>query len=196
MFGDPKINPNNWTLMELRELVEFPPQNGLYKPTSEYVNDNSGVPILRIDAFYDGKVTGFLQLKRLKCADTEIERYLLKDQDIVINRVNSIEYLGKCALIEGLQENTVFESNMMRFHLKENIMNACFATRLLCSKYVYEQIVSCAKKAVNQASINQKDVLSFKLYVPPIELQNKFADFAKQIDKLKFVNNWNHRYLL
>lgn len=51
------------------------------------------------------------------------------------------------------------------------------------------------KKAVNQASINQKDVLSFKLYVPPLELQNQFADFVKQVDKLKFeiknnLRNW------
>ncbi|RXI58099.1 restriction endonuclease subunit S [Clostridium tetani] len=34
--------------------------------------------------------------------------------------------------------------------------------------------------------MNQKDVLSFRLYVPPLELQNQFADFVKQIDKLKF----------
>lgn len=193
MFGDPKVNPHNWKVEQLSELVEVPPQNGLYKPASEYVNDNNGVPILRIDAFYDGKVTDFSQLKRLKCTDSEIGKYLLKDQDIVINRVNSIEYLGKCALIEEMQEGTVFESNMMRFHLKENIINARFATRLLCSKYVYEQIASCAKKAVNQASINQKDVLSFKLYVPPIELQNQFANFVRQVDKLKFEvqNNIN-----
>ncbi|RXI58067.1 hypothetical protein [Clostridium tetani] len=88
-------------------------------------------------------------MKRLKCTESEVEKYSLKEKDIVINRVNSIEYLGKCALIEGIQENTVFESNMIRFHLKENIMNACFATRLLCSKYIYEQIVIRAKKAVN-----------------------------------------------
>jgi type I restriction enzyme S subunit len=186
MFGDPKVNPYNWNVEQLSELVEVPPQNGLYKPASEYVSDNSGVLILRIDAFYDGKVTDFSQLKRLKCTDSEIEKYLLNEQDIVINRVNSIEYLGKCALIEGMQENTVFESNIMRFHLKEKLMNACFATRLLCSQYVYEQIVTCAKKAVNQASINQKDVLSFKLYVPPLDLQKEFAGFVNQVDKLKF----------
>lgn len=147
MFGDPKVNPYNWKVRQLSELVEVSPQNGLYKPASEYVNDNSGVPILRIDAFYDGKVIDFLKLKRLKCTNGEVEKYSLKEQDIVINRVNSIEYLGKCALIEGMQENIVFESNMMRFHLKESLINACFATRLLCSKYVYEQIVSCAKKS-------------------------------------------------
>ena len=46
-------------------------------------------------------------------------------------------------------------------------------------------IVNHAKKAVNQASINQKDVLDFNIYQPPLELQNQFADFVVSVDKSK-----------
>ena len=169
----------------MQQLVTVEPQNGLYKPQSDYVQDKSGVPILRIDAFYNGKVTSFENLKRLVCSDTEKERYLLKENDIVINRVNSIEYLGKCAHISGMLEDTVFESNMMRFHLDEEQTDAVFITHLLCSKYIYNQILRTAKKAVNQASINQKDVLGFEIYVPPLELQQQFAVFVAQVDKSK-----------
>lgn len=42
-----------------------------------------------------------------------------------------------------------------------------------------------AKKAVNQASINQQDVLSFRMFVPPLELQEQFAAFVEQTDKSK-----------
>ena len=93
LFGDPVSNPMGWIRKTLQQLVTVEPQNGLYKPQSDYVQDKSGVPILRIDAFYNGKVTSFENLKRLVCSDTEKERYLLKENDIVINRVNSIEYL-------------------------------------------------------------------------------------------------------
>ena len=70
----------------------------------------------------DGKI--FAALKRLECSESEVQRYLLQEDDIVINRVNSIEYLGKCAHIKGLLEETVFESNMMRLHLDDIVINA------------------------------------------------------------------------
>ena len=178
-------NPMGWPRKTLQQLVTVEPQNGLYKPQSDYVQDNSGVPILRIDAFYDGKVTSFENLKRLICSEDEKKRYLLRENDIVINRVNSLEYLGKCAHITGMLEDTVFESNMMRFHLDEEQTDAVFITHLLCSKYIYNQILRTAKKAVNQASINQKDVLGFEVYVPPLDMQQQFATFAAQVDKSK-----------
>ena len=82
-------------------------------------------------------------------------------------------------------EPTVFESNMMRFHVKESEIDPCFLTRLLCSTFVYNQILNRAKKAVNQASINQGDVQSFRIIVPPINLQTQFSAFVAQIDKSK-----------
>ena len=185
MFGDPYINPLKWKKLKIKDAVTIEPQNGLYKPQSDYVTDGSGIPILRIDGFYDGMVTDFASLKRLKCSETEQQRYLLLEDDIVINRVNSIEYLGKCAHIKDLLEDTVYESNMMRMHFDPEYYNPVYICKLLCSQFIYDQIVNHAKKSVNQASINQKDVLDFNIYQPPLDLQNEFANFVQQIAKSK-----------
>lgn len=185
MFGDPELNSKKWPIKTLGDVLSVEPQNGLYKPQSDYVQDGTGIPILRIDAFYDGKVTDLSGLKRLNCTDTERSRYLLVENDIVINRVNSLEYLGKCAWITGLIEPTVFESNMMRFHVDESRINPCYITRLLCSPFIYKQILNRAKKAVNQASINQRDVQNLKILIPPVELQKQYAAFVAQVDKSK-----------
>ena len=187
MFGDLVENPKQFPCMLLGSIMTVMPQNGLYKPQSAYVQDKFGTPILRIDGFYNGKVTDFNNLKRLCCTDFEKERYLLVENDIVINRVNSIEYLGKCARISGLQEDTVFESNMMRFHLDDSKVNSTYITTVLCSQYIYRQILTRAKKAVNQASINQGDVQSLNVVVPPLSLQNQFADFVAEVDKSKLL---------
>ena len=186
VFGDPYTNPLKWEKLKIKDAVTVEPQNGLYKPQSDYVTDRSGIPILRIDGFYDGIVTDFASLKRLKCSETEKQKYLLLEDDIIINRVNSIEYLGKCAHIKGLLEDTVYESNMMRMHFDPETYNSVYICKLLCSQFIYDQIVNHAKKAVNQASINQKDVLDFNIYQPPIDLQNQFADFIQQVDKSRF----------
>lgn len=187
MFGDLVENPKQFPCVLLGSIMTVMPQNGLYKPQSAYVQDKFGTPILRIDGFYNGKVTNFNNLKRLCCTDFEKERYLLVENDIVINRVNSIEYLGKCARISGLQEDTVFESNMMRFHLDDSKVNSTYITTVLCSQYIYRQILTRAKKAVNQASINQGDVQSLNVVVPPLPLQNQFADFVAEVDKSKLL---------
>jgi type I restriction enzyme S subunit len=112
MFGDPATNSRGWPISKLGELISVGPQNGLYRPASDY---GSGTPILRIDAFYDGVVTGLATLKRVRISSEEIALYGLRPGEIVVNRVNSREYLGKSALIPDLPEPTVFESNMMRF---------------------------------------------------------------------------------
>ncbi len=185
MFGDSVANTKNFPSTTLETVMTVFPQNGLYKPQTDYVQDDTGIPILRIDAFYNGKVTNWNTLKRLICSETEIDRYLLRENDIVINRVNSIEYLGKCAHIVGLKEKTVFESNMMRFHMDEKKVNAVYVTEVLCTEDIYRQILRRAKKSVNQASINQEDVKSLEILVPPLFLQNQFANFVERVDQQK-----------
>lgn len=172
MFGEPKTNPHRFPVINLGEMIVEGPQNGLYKPASDY---GSGTPILRIDGFYSGRITDLSALKRVRLSNGEAESYELKEGDIVINRVNSLEYLGKSAVVPNLLEPTVFESNMMRFRLDEKHVLPSFLIQLLQTPYIYSQILRGAKNAVNQSSINQQDVKGFRICVPPIELQREFA---------------------
>lgn len=172
MFGDPVANPKRWPSASLGALVASGPQNGLYKPAEAY---GEGTPILRIDAFYDGEVTDFTKLKRLQLAPAEVDLYRLHENDIVVNRVNSMEFLGKSALIAGQQEDTVFESNMMRFSVDRDHVEPRYLIAFLQSSFIKGQILQRSKNAVNQSSINQDDVQSFLIRVPPIAIQREFA---------------------
>jgi type I restriction enzyme, S subunit len=183
MFGDPVTNPKGWPRLTLNELMEDDgPQNGLYKPSTDY---GTGTPILRIDAFYDGVVTKLNSLKRVRVSDDEVTLFGLRTDDIVINRVNSIEYLGKSALIPILSEPTVFESNMMRFSVRRAHIEPGYAVQFLQTKFIKNQILSGSKNAVNQSSINQQDVKSFRINIPPLPLQQTFATRIAAIEALK-----------
>jgi type I restriction enzyme S subunit len=185
MFGDPASNLKEWSCLPLSQLMdENGPQNGLYKPSTDY---GSGTPILRIDAFYDGKVTKFDSLKRVRLSDVELKLYGLRADDVVINRVNSIEYLGKSALIPKLLELTVFESNMMRFSVSRNIVEPAYVVQFLQTKFIKNQILSCSKNAVNQSSINQQDVKGFKINVPPLHLQQEFISRINAVEALRLT---------
>lgn len=100
-----------WDKEAFGNIILDGPQNGLYKPKSAYGN---GTKILRIDCFYDGFLEPWEKLKRLELSEQEKEAYQLQIDDIVVNRVNSMPFLGKSALIRELPEECVFESNMMR----------------------------------------------------------------------------------
>jgi type I restriction enzyme, S subunit len=180
MFGDLGSNPRNWNTLSMGGLINVGPTNGIYKPASEY---GEGCKILRIDGFYDGKLGDPQTFKRVRLSDKEIKKYRLSDGSIVINRVNSREYLGKCALIKGLVESTVFESNMMNFSVDEKLAVPRFIVDQLCSRFVKNQILTYCKDAVNQSSINQQDVKSIQVRLPPVRLQRKYEEIAKHCFK-------------
>lgn len=185
MFGDPATNPRQWPCANLGNLVADGFQNGLYKHASEY---GSGTPILRIDAFYDGMVTGLETLKRVRVSKAEGELFGLCDGDVIINRVNSMEYLGKSAIVPVLSEPVVFESNMMRFRVDSKLVLPAYVVAFLQTDFVKRQIRMAAKRAVNQASINQKDVAAFQVNVPPLANQQKFVKLIHLMERLKSVH--------
>ena len=182
MFGDPVTNPKGWETITLGSCIINGPTNGLYKPSSDY---GTGVKILRVDGFYNGKVHHQKVTKRVRVTNKEIEKFSLQNNSIVINRVNSREYLGKCALIENLKEPMLFESNMMNFSVNSDAFNAVFLVSQLSSGYMKNQILKNCKDAVNQSSINQSDIKSFEIRHPPIELQRVFAARVQQVEALK-----------
>lgn len=177
MFG----NGRRFELAEFVEILSEDPKNGLYLPAEQY---GSGIPIIRIDAFYDGILGNPNLFKRVRTTPKQAEEFEAKNGDILINRVNSMEYLGKCAFVEGLTEPTLFESNMMRIRINRSLAHPIYVTKFLTTQRAYFQILQRAKKAVNQASINQEDVKSFQIPIPPLTKQERFVTIVRRCNLL------------
>ncbi|MBU3694072.1 MAG: hypothetical protein FGM40_04500 [Rhodocyclaceae bacterium] len=182
MFGDPATNPSSWPTSRLGEVLRNGPTNGLYKPQSAY---GSGTPILRIDGFYDGQVEDLARLKRIRIdCEAELDHFALTTGDIVINRVNSPEYLGKSAIIPRLGEPTVYESNMMRFAVDTRKLLPEFAIALLQQPSSRRHFLARAKHAINQSSINQQDVKSLPVILPPLVMQSRFEQRCRAVQSV------------
>ncbi|MDU7449031.1 MULTISPECIES: restriction endonuclease subunit S [Enterobacter] len=164
-------------IVSLGDIIIDGPQNGIYKPSSLY---GSGHKIVRIDSFYDGVLCDWNTFKRVQLENSDVQKWSLRNNDILINRVNSIEYLGKCGLVENLPEVTVFESNIMRITLNPEKAVAKFVTIFLSSIIGLSRLRENAKLAVNQASINQKDVKSCKIELPNISEQTEIVRRVEQ----------------
>ncbi len=148
--------PQSWQWERLGNLIDGTPQNGIYKPASDY---GKGTYIVRIDDFYDGRLIKKSNFKRLSLDDEDLKKYQVEPNDVLVNRVNSIEYLGKCcSMPDDINESIVFESNIMKFKVLRRFLNENYLTKFISSHVGKGLICSNAKHAVNQASINQTDV--------------------------------------
>lgn len=142
----------------LGEVIEKDIQNGLYRHSSEYGPD--GTPIVRITDFpNEGDVIKAVP-NSVRITTPEVEQYRLRPGNILVNRVNSLSHIGKCALVKDTPLPTVFESNMMRLSVKSAVALPEFVWLWLRGPMAREHMRKCAKQAVGQASINQADVRS------------------------------------
>lgn len=151
----------------LGDLIEVGPQNGLYLPKDMY---GDGVPILRIDDYQTAWIRPVEELRRVKASQEQISTWALREGDLVVNRVNSMTHLGKCVRIPNSLAGSVFESNMMRMRLSP-AASPKYVEHYLASRLGKKRLTGNAKWAVNQASINQKDVRSTPISVPDLATQ-------------------------
>lgn len=180
----------SWEKIPFEKIIESGPQNGLYKPQSAY---GSGIKIIRIDSFYNGDIEPWSTIKQLQLVEAEINTYKLEIGDILVNRVNSMPYLGKSALIRELPEICVFESNIMRLTLDTKKALPEYIICYLNSSIGLEELKKNAKQAVNQASINQQDVKSAMISLPTVPEQLEIVRildsiFGKERQAKEFVS--------
>ena len=163
--------PEGWVWATVEQLILGTPQNGLYKPKTDY---GDGIPILRIDDFQDYYLKDRESLLCLKATPEEVATYGLRQGQLVINRVNSPSHLGKCLVVPGNLLPAVFESNMMRM-TTGNLVETLLVAYYLRSPIGRGLLISNAKWAVNQASINQTDVCNVPVPLPPLAEQRRIV---------------------
>lgn len=163
--------PEGWAWTTLGQLLLSGLQNGLYKHKSSY---GKGVPILRIEDYQDDRLNSRDELSLLDVTAEEQRTYGLMPNDLVINRVNSPSHLGKCIGVPEALLPAVFESNMMRATINPGTTIDWIVTYLR-SRDGRSRLTEHAKWAVNQASINQTDVTTTKVPLPPSAEQDRIV---------------------
>jgi type I restriction enzyme S subunit len=160
--------PVTWSCEPVGTLLVEGPTNGVYRPESDYAPH--GIQIVRIDDFEDGRIKSVETLRRVVVEPAVQSRYALSQDDVLINRVNSLSHIGKATIVPEVREPTIFESNMMRLRCSPRLLPA-FLNCVLCSEIARRYWLARAKPAVNQASINQRDVCELAVPVPQTDEQ-------------------------
>ena len=131
--------------------------------------------------------TLIIELKMIDIPDSEIEKCIVHRGDVLFNRTNSIELVGKTCVFDK-DEDMVIAGYIIRVRLK-SIMLPIVLSYFMNTDALKKKLRNMAKGAVNQANINAQEFKSINIYLPPIELQTQFADFVKQVDKSRFITS-------
>ena len=174
MFGDVFLNTKNFEMKQIKDIVTV--VKGItYKPNQ--VNEE-GTIVLRSSNIKGNK----FDLNDIVRVNKKIdEKFLVEVNDILMcNRNGSERLVGKVAKIPEYNEPMTFGTFMTI--IRSPYYNYLFT--FFQTEAFRRQIKMQTSVAINQISIPLLE--SVKVPLPPIELQNKFVDFVKQVDKLKF----------
>ncbi|MBV5273784.1 MAG: restriction endonuclease subunit S [Lamprocystis purpurea] len=173
--------PIDWTTAELRSIWKSS-TNGIYVPENQY---GSGIPIIRIDTFSDG-FFDTREFKRIRVDKADVTAFSLEAGDLLVNRVNSIPFLGKVVYVDRMDEFCVFESNMMRLRFGTAEI-AQYLSLYLSVPSVKKRIWAMGRPAVAQLSINQRDIGKFLIALPGPEERREILDvmFAARTAEIK-----------
>lgn len=179
MFGDPVENPKGWEIGCIGDLLESASYG-----TSKKANEGGGeYPILRMNNITYSGGWNFSSLKYIDLDDKEKKKYLVKKGDILFNRTNSKELVGKTAVYRRL-EPMAFAGYLVKGISSPNA-NPEYIGAFMNLPQTKMLLQNMCKSIIGMANINAKEFQSIPIPKPPIEPQNKFAGIVEAIEAQK-----------
>jgi type I restriction enzyme, S subunit len=180
---------NDWQIQKLGDLCTKITNGSSAKQYEEKV----GLPISRIETIWNSTID-WNRVKYVKENDEAfVDKYALKDNDILFSHINSDNHLGKTAIFKNVNGKLIHGINLLLIRPDLTKINADFFNYQLNYLKYRGAFSSIAQKAVNQSSINQAKLKQFDIVVPPINQQQQivskieelFSELDKGVEQLK-----------
>ena len=146
-----------------------------------------GHPILRMGNIQNG-LLDVKDLKYLHIAEKDRYKWILRLGDILVNRTNSAELVGKCAVFD-LEGEWGFASYLIRLRLDTERANPYLVARYINSSLGREYMFRERKQMTGQANVNAKKLKALPIKLPPLRQQEKVIEYLdglqSKVDELK-----------
>ncbi|HBR1540065.1 TPA: restriction endonuclease subunit S [Klebsiella pneumoniae] len=169
-----------WKSGILNDFIQKPSYGSSSKSQSE-----GEIPVLRMGNLQRGEIdwTDLVYTSDPK----EIEKYTLASGDVLFNRTNSPELVGKTSIYRG-ERNAIYAGYLIRVKVKDSL-NSDFLNYHLNSPQAKEYCLSVKSDGVSQSNINAKKLSEYPISVPPYSEQlaiiNKLENFFYYIDNIE-----------
>ena len=163
--------PQGWEWCRLRDVI-YPPKYG----TSSKSLSNGDVPVLRMGNIQDGEVVYDKLVFSNNVEDNR--KYLLQDGDLLFNRTNSAELVGKTAIFKG-NRHVIYAGYLIL--LRPIKTNSEYLNYIFSSPYVRSYCKEVKTIGVQQCNINAEKVSQLLVPIAPFEEQIRIVDKIKEV---------------
>ncbi|MCK8521939.1 restriction endonuclease subunit S [Aquimarina sp. D1M17] len=161
------LSDNKWSIVKLGEVCQKVEYGSSSKSSPE-----GKLPVLRMGNIQDRKFVW----DNLKYSNNEQDnkKYLLKYNDVLFNRTNSPELVGKAAIYKG-EMPSIFAGYLIRIHRKEDLLDADYLNYYLNSQIAKNYGNSVVISSVNQANINGTKLKTYPIPLPSLKEQQEIV---------------------
>ena len=184
MFGDMYLNTMEWRELHLETMADI--VSGITKGRKIAGKQLTKVPYMAVSNVKDGYID-WTTVKTIEATDQEINQYRLLPDDVLMTEGGDPDKLGRGAIIRTPLENCIHQNHIFRVRLDESHILPDYFAEYLKHQRAKRYFLGCAKQTTGIASINMKQLKALPVLLPPLELQNEFSAFIRQIDKSKVV---------
>ncbi len=178
MFGDPATNPMGWPAGDLGDAI-LETQYG----TSKRANtEGRGVLVVRMNNISASGMVELSDVKYVDLNDSELEQQRLKPSDLLFNRTNSADLVGKTGLWTQSTVPAVAASYLIRVRIDPAKALPGYVWALMNSAFVKTVLANKARRAVGMANINATELRHVPALFPPLRVQQAFSERLRTID--------------
>lgn len=184
MFGDPGVNPRNWTEVRLSNILKGSPGNGIFAKNEDYGSD--GFEVIWLSDFIDKRSCDITSLKRIN-TQRKIEQYAVRYGDMLFCRSSlNRDGIGKCSFVPHINRTILFECHIIRISIDLDLINPIYLQMFSTCTFFRNQIFANAKTST-MTTISQQGLLNCSIHLPPLTLQENFARFLIDVESKNHV---------
>ena len=180
MFGDIVANDRHWNVMKLEQFS----YSRLGKMLDSKKQNSQNQLFYLANTNVQWFTFNLKDLRKMSFNEAEQQEFELKEGDLLVCEGGEV---GRCAVWHNDITNCFFQKALHRVRCNTNIMNPEYLSwwfKFQCDKDNFSAVIGSQATIAHLTGVKLKKLL---VTVPPVNLQNQFADFLKQTDKSKFV---------
>lgn len=178
MFGDPAENPKSWKISELNDVCNKV-TDGTHQPP---VFTPSGIPFIFVQNIAQGEI----DFSNTRYVSEETYHQLTRNTKVDKGDIiySSVGVSFGVAVQVSTNRKFTFQRHIAHLKPKHDEVNSVFLSAQMNNPFVYSQAARASRGAA-QPTVNLGDIKEFKVIIPPLPLQEKFAAIVQKSDRIR-----------
>jgi type I restriction enzyme, S subunit len=171
--------PQSWQVKPLKSCAMV--QTGVTKGQRLGNADTITVPYLRVANVQDGYLD-LSEIKEIEIRSNELDRYLLREGDVVVTEGGDLDKLGRGFIWHGQIPNCIHQNHIFAIRVNLELLLPEYMGYFVQSQHSKTYFLSVGHKTTNLATVNSSKLKRLPMFVPDLEEQKAIVSVLQACD--------------